>query len=339
MYPAGSEGTPSAGTSNDGESRLPPGSSVPTERNDGKEDDTTPSDGQPDWGAEAEGGGDDEPLDGQVQDQPQGGEDDEPAPQPKPKPQPKPVERQAPQKKPAAQQQPKPGEEPGGEPAPEDQPGEGEQPAGEDQQPGEGQQPEVQETAEQKAAREAKEAEQRQKYEQELEDYYKLPDDLAARLATEPETVLPKLAAKVHQAVMVGVQNQVTQMIPEMFQRMQQVQKANQSAMDAFYGRWPGLRKHEKQVLEVGKMYRQMNPKATPQESVERIGMLVAAAMGFDPATLGKPQGNGQQPAARRRPGAPARPAGVGGSQAGNAPAPENPWAAEADAMLEDDRE
>lgn len=290
---------------------MPAGSSIPTERNDGREE--NPSE-EMDWTAESE-----PVLDEDV---------DETQPE---KPQPAPATA-----KPAAAKPGEPQAKPG-----EPKPGEGEQPQpkpGEGEQPKPQPQPQKQETPEEKAAREQQEQQAAQKYTEELEKYYALPEDLAARLATEPEKVLPTLAARVHQAVERGMRQYMAQAVPQFLQQYQAVTEANTKAKEAFYGRWPSLKNYEKQVQEVGAMFRQMNPKATPEDAIERIGATVCAAMGITPDA--KPGGAPNLPArptSSARP-APARPAGVGSSQAGAQPATENEWSQMAEQLLDEDR-
>lgn len=198
------------------------------------------------------------------------------------------------------------------------------------------QEPKPEETPEQKAGREKLEAEASEKAIKELEEYYKLPDDLASRLATEPETVLPRMAAMVHQAVMRGVQQVVAQTVPQMIMQYQTATKANEESRAAFLGRWPSLKGHEKQVLEIGAMYRQMNPKSTVEDRLEKIGKLACAALGIaeDAAPVqGQPRQQ-QRPQQRQQ----FRPAATQSSQAGNAPPAENPYSQMAEEFLEDDQ-
>lgn len=251
-------------------------------------------------------------------------------PKPGEQPQPKPGEQpQPPAPKPGEQPQPpaQPAAKPGEQPAPPPQQQPKEQPQ---QQPA--QQP--QETPEQKAERERLNAEAAAKVRQKLVDSYKLPEELAARFATEPEAVLPELAATLHQAVLGEMQQWATQFVPAFFQSYQRAQRANEEAQTQFYGKWPQLKGKENQVLQVGSMYRQMNPKATPEEALQKVGELACAALGI-PITAAAPgAGTPQQRVVQQQP---VRPAGVGGSQAGNTPQSDNIFATMAEDMLHDD--
>lgn len=166
-------------------------------------------------------------------------------------------------------------------------------------------------------------------------DYYKLPDDLAARLATEPETVLPVLAAKMHEAVMGQVQEWTQQVIPQFLAHHQAVTQANNAAKEQFYSSWPQLKPYEKQVLTMGKMYREMNPQAKPEDATLNIGRMVCAALGLplEPARQGSSQPPVQRPVQQQgfQPGA------VRSSNAGVAPPADNFYIQEAEDMLRDD--
>lgn len=343
--PADSTGSPSGSSGGDGEQRLPAGSQVPTERNDGSHEDDADlegrEDGAVDWdnmSQEMDRDDDDTttPPPSQTPDGDNADEDE--TPPPAPKPQPKPGERK-PAAKPAGEETP-PGKKPGEETPQGDQPKDGEQPP-------EGETPPApkQETPEEKTARETREAEERQRYEQELTEYYKIPEELAARLATEPEQVLPVLASKVHMAVEQGMRNFVAQQLPVYLQHYQKITEAESRTKASFYERWPSLAKHEAQVKQVGEMYRKMNPKATPQDALEKIGALACAALGIQPDPAPSQRGNGQRPPVRprtngSRPVRPAaRPAGVASSQAGAAPPSENLFSQYADQMLEEDQQ
>lgn len=278
---------------------------------------------------------DDEPsIDWDAESQPDAREDDtvdEPA---KPAPAAKP-----PAQKPAAQAPapaPKQGEEPAtpkGDTPQDTQPG------------GEGDEPKPQpETPEQKAAREASERQAAEQQEQEafnsLKEFYKLPDEMAARLATEPEVVLPELAARVHQAVARGVLNVMHQSLPKVIEQVQAVAQAEEKSKEAFFSRWPGLKGHEKQVIQVGKMYRQMNPNAKPEQAIEKIGRVVLAAIGLteEQATAGAAAAapGTTRPAAATKP-ASFRPAATQGAPAPAAPPSDNIFTQMAEEFLQED--
>lgn len=142
-----------------------------------------------------------------------------------------------------------------------------------------------------------------------LEQYYALQEDDAVALATEPEKVLPKLAARLHLEVMQNVQQQIASQMPQMVQTVQASSQREEQAKGEFFTVWPDLRGHEPQIIQAGMLYRQMNPMASPQQAIDGIGRIVTAALGKQTVS---PQPSQAAPAAR----APAfRPAsGAGGS-------------------------
>lgn len=118
-------------------------------------------------------------------------------------------------------------------------------------------------------------------YRQQLERGYSFDDQTALRLQTEPEKVLPALAAQLHLDVMRNVMAQVQTMVPQMVQQVNTSSAREAKAQDMFYGAFPELRAHEAQVLQMGEVYRRMNPTASADEAVQGIGNLTMAALGM----------------------------------------------------------
>lgn len=152
-----------------------------------------------------------------------------------------------------------------------------------------------------------------------LEKQYSFDEDTAARLQTEPELVLPKLAAELELNATRRALEAVQRMIPQLVPQVVDSRQSEQKATEFFYGKNPDLKKHHKAVLEAGTMFRRLNPKATPEEAAEKIGKIVRQGLGLpEPATAGgkpaeKPSG---KPAPHRPANAgAARPAGTGTKQ------------------------
>jgi hypothetical protein len=155
-----------------------------------------------------------------------------------------------------------------------------------------------------------------------LAKQYQLPEDMAARLATEPEQVLPFLAAKVHQHVMAQVEQMVAQQLPGRIHQVVETTRRDSEAKSAFYKAWPTLneREHHDKVMMVGTLFRQLNPTATPDEAIQRIGRVVHEALGLPipAATTTAPAAASVAPAPAQQPFRPAGGAGTGRA----APAP-----------------
>jgi len=170
--------------------------------------------------------------------------------------------------------------------------------------------PPVQLTPEQVAEQQRQWQEYQAQQVAQLEQFYAMGEDDALALATEPEKVLPKLAARLHMQVMQNVQAQMAQTMPNVMKTVQEATVRENKAKDEFFKAWPELRGNEQQVMQAGLLYRQMNPLASPQEAIEGIGRIVMAATGKQRVAGGTP------PAARQTPAAPFKPAaGVGGAQ------------------------
>lgn len=234
------------------------------------------------------------------------------------KPSSKPAEK--PKQKPAA---PKSDEE---KPAPKsDKPGEEEQSDDESttRPPAKDDEPETPkpETEEQKRDREEQERQAEEKAFNDLKTYYALPEDAVERLRTEPELVLPELAAKMHRAVMVNAERQMMQRMPQMLQQYTQLQEANAAAKEAFFSRWPSLKGHEAQVLKTGEYFRSVNPKATPQERLEQVGKMTCLALGIDPDPQPDDEAPTRKPVqSKAKPKKPAmKPAATAGGSGGSA--------------------
>lgn len=121
----------------------------------------------------------------------------------------------------------------------------------------------------------------RAQYETELTAYYAMDAQTAERLQTEPELVLPQLAARVHLEVLDAVLAQLPHRVNAMIQQRQTAQTRETEAEDSFFGAFPDLREHKDAVLRVGQMYRAANPKATKDEAVKAIGEFVRQSLGL----------------------------------------------------------
>lgn len=191
------------------------------------------------------------------------------------------------------------------------------------------------ETPEQKAAREAETKASREKWLGELEQVYQVPKEDHDALLTSPETVLPKIAAKLH-AQMVEVlapqiAAQIMSALPAVLQQTTTFEQREAKAKSDFFSRYAHLNKPEYNdaILKAGVAYRQVHPDATPDEAMEGMAMLAARALkiqhvpytgdGAPAPTVTAPQ--------RKMP----KPANAGGGKAVT-PAPaanadDNPWA------------
>jgi hypothetical protein len=113
-----------------------------------------------------------------------------------------------------------------------------------------------------------------------LEQHYRFSEEDTLALQTEPEKVLPKMAARLHQEVLDMVMQQVQRTVPSMMQNMQRDSVRETQAQNEFFSAWPQLKGQDDKVIQMGRMYRQLNPHASPQEAIQQIGKLTMVALG-----------------------------------------------------------
>lgn len=148
-----------------------------------------------------------------------------------------------------------------------------------------------------------------------LTEVYSFDEETASRLQTEPELVLPEIAARLHLEVVQHALESVQRMLPSVVPQLLQTQNAEKTAVDMFYSVNPDLKKYHKQVIQVGQMYRKLNPKASPEVAAKKIGELVRNSLALEPLAPGA-QGKqpvAAKPAARTAPHKPAMPGSGGG--------------------------
>ena len=170
-----------------------------------------------------------------------------------------------------------------------------------------------------------------------LEQVYALDQEAANAMLTEPETVLPKLAAKVHMEVLENSMRAMQAMVPVMMQQIQHHAATESRAKSLFTTVNPDLAdpRYEPAIMQLGSVYRNVNQQASPEEAARAIGNLVRAALG-----IAAPQAHqAGQPAAAApmapvpAPFSPARGAGGGVAPASSG----NPYEMLAQEMLNED--
>lgn len=120
-----------------------------------------------------------------------------------------------------------------------------------------------------------------------LEERYKLSEQDAQLLMTEPEKVLPKLAAALVMDTVQVVLAQQAKMLPQAIMQTVSRQQQIQEGEDSFYKEWPDLKQHNDVVLRIGRAYRSMYPQATREQFIREVGAQAAIALRLpiDPAT------------------------------------------------------
>lgn len=138
-----------------------------------------------------------------------------------------------------------------------------------------------------------------------LEKHYAFSEEDTLAIQTEPEKILPKMAARLHQEVMDNVMQQVYRIMPNVVQGLQKDTAREEQAKGEFYGAWPQLKGQEDKVLRMGAMFRQLNPGASAQEAIQQIGKLTMLALGQEVPAVA--QGAREVPAPKFQPAAPGR--------------------------------
>ena len=163
---------------------------------------------------------------------------------------------------------------------------------------------------------------------------YSITDEDASKLLTEPETVLPRMAARMHMEVMESTVRVMQTMLPRLMQSVQQTEQREISAKSFFQTANPDLAdpRLEPAIMEMGQVYRRLNPAASPEQAAQAIGHLVRASLGIAMPAQAAPAPT-SAPAVPVVPFVPAR-GGPGGAVAGGS---KDSWGQLADEFLADD--
>lgn len=117
--------------------------------------------------------------------------------------------------------------------------------------------------------------EQRGRFLTDLENMYRIPEVEAPQLVAEPETVIPKLLARAHMAVMDQVADYMNKVLPQMMENVQQSKANVETTVGSFYKEWPELNKPEytETVARSLAAYRSANPTAKPEDVIREGGL------------------------------------------------------------------
>jgi len=160
---------------------------------------------------------------------------------------------------------------------------------------------------------------------EQIEKRFQFTDEEREALHTEPDKVLPRLAARLQVETYEMVLAALQAALPALIGQAVQGYQVAQTAQSKFYERWPELNKPEysETIRQVSAQYRRAFPDASPEEAIEDIGRMVMRKLGIKPKT----------PELKARPTSPPPrtyvPAGAGAASARTArqkPEP-NPWA------------
>lgn len=132
-----------------------------------------------------------------------------------------------------------------------------------------------------------------------LEQLYALSDEDSAAMFAEPDKVLPKLLAKMHQQAAQSVLDSMQTTVPQIVQTAEAATRVETEARQAFFSVNEDLMKpeYEAAVLKIGAMYRQVNPKASKVEAIQKIGELARVALNLPAKVAGVAQAPVAKPA------------------------------------------
>jgi len=168
-----------------------------------------------------------------------------------------------------------------------------------------------------------------------LTQRYGLNEADAALMQTEPEKVLPQLAANLHMQIYNDVIASIMQYLPSVVTQHVTGMETQKKHTSSFYSRWPKLAKHKTEVANFARLYGQLYPNATAEEAAESIGKHVMIELGYPldaPSESPPPAGT---PTAASAPHVPAGQSSV--TEHPTAPKPsENPWSAFVEDLEED---
>lgn len=161
----------------------------------------------------------------------------------------------------------------------------------------------------------------REQFLPQLEQLYKIEgnwdSETIDELRTNPEKVLPKLAANLHYEVQLATYNSVMQALPNVVSTIIDQRRAVDRYTDMFKQMYPQL--HEKKEYEAAaenaiRVIRQTNPQLPMEEVLKRAGVAACLALGLQlPASVVQPATPPPAPASPPpRIPPPGRPAGIG---------------------------
>lgn len=129
----------------------------------------------------------------------------------------------------------------------------------------------------------------RSEYIDQFAERFKLSEEDAEAFRTEPETVLPKMMAKVHTETVEMMTNIMRANLPQLVRQQLDYAQKSTSVEQQFYSKFADLDtpKGRKMVEQVAKTYRAANPKAKLEEAIEDIGYLAWKKMKLPMDRLG----------------------------------------------------
>lgn len=117
----------------------------------------------------------------------------------------------------------------------------------------------------------------------ELEKAYAFSEEDALAFQTEPELVLPKLAANLHMQITKDVMAGIQSILPSLMTNISAASTAEQTARNQFYSVNPDLNnpQFEDAIIQCGKLFRSVNKDAPADQAAILIGNMARQALGL----------------------------------------------------------
>lgn len=123
---------------------------------------------------------------------------------------------------------------------------------------------------------------QRDSYKAELTRAYTLTQEQADQALTQPEEVLPALAAEIQLRTSEAITRGLLQVLPQIVQQVMKTQEISAKGEEEFFSQFGDLRDEagRQAVLAIGQAFRQLNPNASKAEFIAKVGLSARVALG-----------------------------------------------------------
>ena len=154
---------------------------------------------------------------------------------------------------------------------------------------------------------------------------YALTPEQAEALITEPEKILPTLAARVHMQVLEHAARLINEQVPSIALQQFERKQLETEAENVFFTANPDLKdsRYIDAILNAGQMFRKYYPGATKEQAARGIGELVRTALNLQKPAAAAPQMRTMSTSAAH---IPARAVGGGGTVGSSNAQPVNVW-------------
>ena len=121
----------------------------------------------------------------------------------------------------------------------------------------------------------------RQQFLDTAERQYAIASTDVELLQTEPEKVLPKLAARLYADIYEGVLTTIFAQLPQLVTTINTARTQHEEREADFFKAWPELKEHKAILPEIGKMYRQLYPDADDAKAIQDVGAMAMMRLGL----------------------------------------------------------